>query len=288
MLEALRVIEMALSQNHVFLALAMVVLLDTRGVRRAAVQALGAIGAVTVQHAYVRPLLYVLPVLVEVAVRDKDDNVRREVAKTLKSMEVALHPHMLSALVDALQNENAHVRRAAVKAVGGVGAEVVRHPEVLLILVDTLRDEDEVARWAAARALGSIGTAVAQQHPYVLSALVEVALRDTGDVRRASVEALGTLGAAVIEHPHVLSALVNAVQNENMFAGPAAIEILGAVGAVVTQHPQVLPTLVNSLKKGPRQMAAQALGRMMAQGVRIFKARYWGWRWQSVTALADQ
>ena len=57
-----------------------------------------------------------------------------------------------------------------------------------------------------------------------------------------------------------------------------AARTLGQLGRAVAQHPKGVPALLNALRDeddSVRTRAAEALERIMAQGVRLFR-RWWG------------
>ena len=126
-------------------------------------------------------------------------------------------------------------------------------PNAGLLLLQRLHDKDRDVRWDAARALGQMGEAAAR-HPEVIPTLVEAALdeEDSG-VRWYAARALGQMGEAVARRADVIPALLHSLRDRD---------------------------------RDERWPAAEALGRIMEQGVRIFKGRRGQWTCRSVEELA--
>jgi hypothetical protein len=74
---------------------------------------------------------------------------------------------VVSALIQALEDENSRVRRSAARALGRIGPE----EGVVPALIQALGDEDSDVRWHAARALGLIGPGAAEAVPALIQAL---------------------------------------------------------------------------------------------------------------------
>ncbi len=230
-----------------------------RFVRRAAADALGAIGAPQA-----------VPALVQ-ALHDRDVAVRRVAADALGRIGT---PPAIPALVQALQNHDDSVRWTAAYVLGECGdpqvvsilVQTLQHPDDRVreaaayalretgdpqagpALLQALQDQDDSVRWAAVHALGKT------DGPQVVPALVQ-ALQDPDDrVREAAAYALREAGA-----PQVVPALVQALQDSDDQVRRAAIQSLGKSGA-----PQVVPVLVQALQDPDhtiRRTAAYALGK---------------------------
>ena len=184
----------------------------------------------------------------------------------------------ISALVTALQAEEAAQRRAAAEALGQVGPAVVQHTAGVPTLSQALYDKDSGVRAEAARALGQIGDSAAQSSE-VLSNLVQLALYDSDSgVRAQAIEALGQLRASVARTPQILDALIAVLRGKDTGVRVQAARTLGHIGRAVARHPKGIPALLNALRdedSSVRARAAEALEKIMAQGVRLFR-RWWG------------
>jgi len=101
-------------------------------VRRAAAQALGALGETALES-----LLW--------ALRDNDSDVRQAAAQALGALG---DPQALEPLLRALRDDDSDVRQAAAQALGALG-----DPQALKPLLRALRDDDSDVRQAAAQAL---------------------------------------------------------------------------------------------------------------------------------------
>jgi HEAT repeat protein len=220
-------------------------------VRRAAVRALGQMGAPGVE-----PLI--------AALKDQHDDLRKAAVQALGKMGApAVEP-----LIAALRDQDWHVRNYAVEAIVQIGAPAVQP------LIAALKDEDKNVRPAAAGALdrlawspddgeagavywavkGQWGKCVEIGAPAV-EPLIAV-LRDRGwGGRRAAAEALGQIGDARAVEP-----LIAALQNLDWDVRQAAAVALGQIG-----DPRAVEPLIAVLKDqhgNVRTAAAEALHRL--------------------------
>ena len=128
-----------------------------------------------------------VPVLAELAVKDKQASVRKEAAKTL----AAIGPESRSAvqeLVRALEDPQTDVRQYAALALGKIGPDAsAAQPS----LQKALKDKDQEVRCQAARALGGLGKAGTPALPELIRLLKD---DDVAEVRIAVIQVLGEFG----------------------------------------------------------------------------------------------
>lgn len=115
-----------------------------------------------------------------------NDDVRREVAKTLET----LGPIIVESLINTLKDQRTPVREFSVEVLGHIGDSRALEP-----LIVTLNDCKPNVRLAAAKALGKFGNAGA------IKPLIK-ALRDESlKVRESAIEALGNIGDPLAVEP---------------------------------------------------------------------------------------
>jgi len=171
-------------------------------------------------------------------VRERGDELRREVVKALSEAGTVAVP----ALVQALGDSSAAVRRLACYALGALGDATA-----VPALVEALGDGDRDVRRAACVALGRVGDATA------VPALVEALGDGDSDVRRASCEAL-----VRIRDAQAVPALIQALGDGDWYVRRVACEALGAIGDATA-----VPALVEALRdddRDVRRVACEALG----------------------------
>jgi HEAT repeat protein len=118
--------------------------------------------------------------------RDVSQRVRAAKALALKGPRAeAAAP----ALVLALQDNDADVRRAAVGALRAIQPNQRPTEAIMQVYIQDLEDSDDNVRLLAARALGRMGPAAAAAVPALQKATGDV----ESDVRRAATEALGKI-----------------------------------------------------------------------------------------------
>jgi len=214
-------------------------------VRRAAAEALGAIGD-----------LQAVPALIQALGDWRSENVRCAAAEALGKLG---DPQAVPAFIKALGDSDRAVRRAAAEALVKIGTPAVP------AFIKALGDSDRAVRRAAAEALGAIGD------PQAVPALIQ-ALGDRGEnVRRAAGEALVRIGAPAV--PALIKALGDSIWDVRR----AAAEALGAIG-----DPQAVPALIKALGDSVwdvRRAAAEALGAIGdPQAVPPRSSKHWGTR----------
>ena len=160
----------------------------------------------------------------------------------------------------------------------GTETTILSDPEVLAGLVHDLSRANTQKRAEAAAILGRMGERTVV-NPKVFPALVQAALHDKdGGVRSQATNALGQLGLLTVNHPNGLPTLVQvALRDKDVGVRTRALRALGNIGQAAVCHPSVLLTLVEALRDRDEEVrfeAAETLGRMMAQGVRVFR-RWW-------------
>jgi len=75
-----------------------------------------------------------------------------------------------------------------------------------------------------------------------------------------------------------LDALVTVLRGKDRGVRVQAARTLGQLGRAVARHPKGIPALLNALRDDDgsvRTRAAEALEKIMSQGVRLFR-RWWG------------
>jgi len=138
-------------------------------------------------------------------------------------------PERLTLLQQAIADENARVRYAAISQLGTLAAKGIDPAILLPILQRSLREDPEFdVRAAAAAALGDL------KQPQALADLLEAYQRETEWLVRFSiVAALGELG-----NPAAFDTLVQALQEGNELLTTAAAAALGDLG-----DPRAIPYL---------------------------------------------
>ncbi len=138
-------------------------------------------------------------------------------------------PESLTLLQQAVADENARVRYAAISQLGTLAAKGIDPATLLPILQQSLREDPEFdVRAAAAAALGDL------KQPQALTDLLEAYQRETEWLVRFSiVAALGELG-----NPAAFDTLVQVLQEGNELLTTAAAAALGDLG-----DPRAIPYL---------------------------------------------
>lgn len=193
---------------------------EHQGVREFAAMALGSIGEAAKDA---------LPDLLEM-LKDKDD---KAAGLRAASAIARIGPEeAVPALIEALNHEDAVVRRRAASALGrmGHGRSAGRIPgsreavEAIPVLIEALKDDDDSVVGSAASALGSMGVDAKEAVP----ALIEVLTEGSGeDARFFVVRALGELGQAGKEAVPVLTELLD---DDHPLVRRAAEEALAKMG----------------------------------------------------------
>ena len=203
-----------------------------RYVRRAAVEALGSLGAKEQALAIVERL------------KDQWSYVRRAAVEALANLGAK---EQLSAIVERLKDEDSDVRRAAVEALASLGAKV-QAPAI----VERLKDEDSAVRRAAVEPLGSLGT------KEEALAMAEWLKDQHSGVRRSAVQALGSLRAT-----EQAPAIAGRLKDEDPYVREAAVQVLASLGAK-----EQAPAIVERLKDQwsyVRRAAVEALANLGAK-----------------------
>lgn len=173
-----------------------------------------------------------IPALIE-RLEDEKWHVRRAAATALTSMGPTAGP-AVPALTKALTDEEWQVRRVAAEALASIGT--ASKPAVS-VLIELLGDEEWQARRAATEALAAIGPASASAVPPLIVALDDVEWQ----VRRRAAEALASIGTASKPATPRLVAALN--DEEWQVRRPAALA-LGAIGPAAAK---AIPTLIKRL-----------------------------------------
>jgi HEAT repeat protein len=123
-----------------------------------------------------------------IAIKNSDEQLRSGAAKALGEAQRKLKSkRVMEALLGTLKDSNVSVRRAAIKALGGL-----KDSQALMSLKNALRDIDWQVRLSATQALGRQGDDRAIEP--LITALEDVNL----EVRSGAAEALGDLGESAV------------------------------------------------------------------------------------------
>jgi len=169
---------------------------------------------------------------------------RRAAAKDLAKRVGKKDTAAVPVLIEAFDDPNLEIRRAAVQALGKIG-----DPRALGTLLKGIEDENDYIRYDAAMALGSY------DQPRAHDALIKALMDQSSYVRWAAGKSLGELKVE-----KAVPDLINMLQDRSSYAQTAAAEALGQIG-----KPETIPFLENSLYSRNlwvRNAAAHALGLM--------------------------
>jgi hypothetical protein len=171
------------------------------------------------------------------ALRDESAYVRREAIRALGLIGAPA----VSALITALHDEEEDVHYAAIEALGDIGTPAVS------ALTKALDDKSLNVCYAAALALGWIGRSAAAAVPALIAALRD----ESEDIRRVAAFALGDIGVSVAE---AVLALIMALRDESEDVRREAVWALEDIG--IPAVPAL--TKVNALE-GISELAAEAV-----------------------------
>jgi len=167
-------------------------------------------------------------------------------------------------LIQAMQDENTDVRKAAAEDLGAVGPE----GGVIAALSQALEDEDSQVRQTVAEALLEIGPGAVEALPALARALED----EYSLVREAAAEALGGIGPQAVE---IVPALIEALADSGYRVRAAAADALGKIGP---QALQAVPALIQALRDENDDVSNAA-----AQSLRTLSGQDYGRdvdRWQ--------
>ncbi len=160
------------------------------------------------------------------ALSDNDSHVRRAALDALGNIGNVM---AIDALQNALHHEDSSDRECAVMALERIGDQVT-----LLILINVLGDGDEKVREAAVTAVGKIGGVA-------VTDVIQKALKDENDdVRHTAAKVLGDIGVV-----GTISALQDVMQDEYKWVRGEAVEALGKIGDA-----QILAKLTANFRRG--------------------------------------
>jgi len=158
----------------------------------------------------------------------KNDQARRAIKKVLRSLGTAVAPHV-DALAQHLEDDDdVDVRRAAIEALGHMGAAAKKYTPQLAACLD---DDDDEIRRAAAEALANLGSASEQ------AAVMSDQLAAGREVSRSMVEVLGRMGAAAAPHAALIA---DCLEHDDWQVRWAAIDALGQLGDASVPHARQL------------------------------------------------
>jgi len=174
---------------------------------------------------------------------DEDASVRKYAVRALGNLS---DERTLEALLKALMDEDRNVRKRAVRALGNIGGESAVDPIIAAL-------EDRCIRRDAAEALGQIG----EQRG--VNAAVEAMAMDLGHAdMRVSISAAETLGR--IGSENAVSPLTNALRDTRWRVREVAAFALGNVGADYAAQPLI--EALNDSAPSVRRAAAEAIRRL--------------------------
>ena len=160
---------------------------------------------------------------------------------------------LVSALIEALQDEDAKVRRAACYGIRDFGADAEAGVRPLGRL---LQDPETDVRSCAAGAMGSMGPAAAAMVPDLSRLLND----PETSVRQRAAESLGRIGPAAAEAKQLLLILSS---DADPGVRAAALSALGGFGR---DSQDVLPVLVEALRDEHKDVRRGAVGGLHALG----------------------
>jgi HEAT repeat protein len=189
----------------------------------------------------------------------------------------------VSALSDALRNENAKIREGAALSLLSIGPEA---KEALPELIQTLRDPSEDVRMMAAMALGEIGPNALAAIPalqeclkdqslsvrcYAAKAMIQIS---PAEKKRAGPVLITALNAGGLEGPLIASGcitelggtfvpdLIKLLDNANDLVAASAANLLGAIGADAKEAIPVLKKATHHKSAKVRDRAKEALEKL--------------------------
>jgi HEAT repeat protein len=181
-------------------------------VRREAAEDLGQIGA---------PAAGAVPSLLQLVEKDPDPLTRVAAARAVAGIDPKNETAIL-ALVEALNDKAANVRKRAAQSLGDLGPGA---KSVVAALVKSVKDSDPLVSWASIDALGQIGPGAEAAVPTLVEALRE------GNTRTAAVDALGLIGRNAQAAIPALEEVLKGDDVPVRWATAAALVRIGGSGA---------------------------------------------------------
>jgi len=169
------------------------------------------------------------------ALKDEDNDARGEAARALGYICDA---SAVPALIRVLKDEDRHVRKGAAEALGEIG-----DGRSVSALIESLKDENVNVQWEAARALRNIGYEYLNTEDKVRCLLI-----------------LANMDEATAMGKPAVHALVGTLKDKNESLRKVAAAVLGNIG-----EPSAVPALIEALNDkdvGVRSEAAWALGKI--------------------------
>jgi HEAT repeat protein len=201
--------------------------------------------------------------------------VRQAAASALGGLGPAAVP-ALDRLVELSRDADSTTRSVAVRALGRLGPAAAGAIDRLLELT---RDADHLVRWAAVSALGALGSA---GEP-ALARILELTRDSHPIVRRAAIRALHRLGRGTAPVVDRLVELTSPGVNHKIMFMAVRLLFLRVAGRDLEVE---APPIFRESDLFLRTDAAEALGHIMANGVRILAPRRWKW-FSRPTGLTD-
>ncbi|CAF4508317.1 unnamed protein product, partial [Rotaria sp. Silwood2] len=161
------------------------------------------------------------------ALLDQESHVRTRACKTLANIgEKAATNEFIAALLNALQDQESHVRWGACETLGNIGEKAATN-EVITGLLNALQDQDWGVRMRACAALGNIGEKAATNE--VITALLNALQNQDWRFRLEACKTLGNIGEKAATN-EVITGLLNALQDQDWNVRWEACETLGEIG----------------------------------------------------------
>ncbi|MCS7016802.1 MAG: HEAT repeat domain-containing protein [Gemmatales bacterium] len=197
------------------------------------------------------------------AMRDSSKSTRHAALDLLarERHAVPIPAILLKQVTDTLQDEDASMREAAIKALKAMGSAGAAYAHMV---ADKLSDKRSVVRIAAAEVLRAIRPVDAAY----IHDLVELLKDQDKKVRAAAVKALGAMKPKEAE---IIRQMAGLLKDGSESVRDAACEAFAALGPAGAAHAQEVAKLLKDKHKIIRAAAVEALGAMKPKEVEIIR-----------------